>query len=175
MKCWEDVCGVKFVESEPSSAAYNIIRVTREEWFSSIGENNSNCHMFFGKTYSDKDVIVHELGHCIGLAHEHQRPDRDMYIVIAWENILTGKEFNFDIMDNPLYREQDFDYDYHSIMHYTPNSFTKNGKPTIIPVGDHEIYRSGGVTELDAQKARAIYGPPLTEEQLSELTGANEK
>ena len=27
-----------------------------------------------------------------GLEHEHQRPDRDRYIEIQWENVEPGKE-----------------------------------------------------------------------------------
>ena len=164
MSAWENVCGVRFIKVSPRANAFHIKRVSREVWFSSIGENNSNCQMLFGKTYSDIDVIIHELGHCLGLVHEHQRPDRDLYVSIIWDNILTGKEFNFDIVDNPLYVEQDFPYDYHSIMHYSSVSFSKNGEATIISVGKNEIFRAGGITESDADKAKAIYGPPFDED-----------
>jgi hypothetical protein len=160
MRSWELVCGVRFEEVKPRSSAYAIIRATQQVWFSSIGENNSKCHMMFGRSYSDIDVIIHELGHCLGLVHEHQRPDRDLYVTIIWDNILSGKEFNFDIIDNPLYVEQDYDYDYRSIMHYSPYSFSINGTPTIIAKGSG-IIDPGGITDLDAERARAIYGPPF--------------
>ncbi len=168
MASWENVCGVRFEKITPRSGAYEIIRVSQDQWYSSIGENNSECHMLFGRTYSDIDVIIHELGHCLGLVHEHQRPDRDLYVTIVWDNILSGKEFNFDIIDNPLLVEEDFDYDYHSIMHYAPTSFSIDGTPTIIPKGNNEIYRTGGITELDAEKARAIYGYPLDDDDIYE-------
>jgi hypothetical protein len=117
--------------------------------------------MIFGRSYSDIDVIIHELGHCLGLLHEHQRPDRDTYVNIMWNNILSGKEFNFDIMDNPLYIEQNFAYDFLSIMHYTSHAFSINGSPTIIAKDSNIIDPSKGVTDLDAAHAREIYGPPL--------------
>ncbi len=163
MKRWENVCGVRFTEVTPRSSAYAIIRVSRNEWESSIGENNSQCHMVFGSTLSDVSVITHELGHCLGLVHEHQRPDRDSYVIINWYNILTGKEFNFEIMDNPLYIEQNFEYDYTSIMHYAPNAFTINGSPTIIAKDGTPIDPFEDITALDAEHARAIYGPPFTD------------
>jgi hypothetical protein len=161
MESWENVCGVRFTKVSPRSSAYAIIRVSRQEWESSIGENNSQCHMIFGRYYSDIDVIIHELGHCLGLVHEHQRPDRDKYIIINWGNILSGKEYNFEIMDNPLYIEQNFAYDYTSIMHYEPNAFSINGSPTIIAIDSTSIDPSTGITPLDAAHAKEIYGLPL--------------
>lgn len=168
MDAWENVCGVRFEKVTPRSSAYRIMRVNADEWLSSIGENNSECHMVFGRAYSNVDVIIHELGHCLGLMHEHQRPDRDDYVRIVWDNILSGKEYNFEIVDNPIFVEEDYDYDFQSIMHYDPVSFSINGSPTIIAIGGEAIFQSGGVTELDAAKARAIYGPPLDEEDIHE-------
>ncbi|MFH0976037.1 MAG: M12 family metallopeptidase [Spirochaetota bacterium] len=161
MRCWESVCGVKFVKVSPRSSAYAIIRVSAQEWQSSIGENNSQCRMIFGRSYSDISVIVHELGHCLGLVHEHQRPDRDLYVNIIWNNILTGKDYNFDLIDNPLYIEQKFEYDYLSIMHYDKTAFSINGSPTIVSKTANQIDPSEEITDLDAARAREIYGPPF--------------
>jgi hypothetical protein len=162
MAGWENVCGVKFEEVTPRSSAYCIYRVGVNEWSSSVGENNSTCHMVFGKSYSNTGVIMHELGHCLGLEHEHQRPDRDSYVTILWDNILTEKDFNFVIIDNPLLVEQDYTYDYKSIMHYNKYAFSKNGKATIVSKDGTTIDPSETITDLDAAKAQAIYGPPLT-------------
>ena len=32
-------------------------------------------------------VVVHELLHVLGVSHEQQRPDRDSYLVMHWDNI----------------------------------------------------------------------------------------
>ena len=48
-------------------------------------------------------------------------------------------------------------------MHYPPVSFSIDGSETIIAKDDNAIFHDEGITALDAEKARAIYGPPLTE------------
>lgn len=35
--------------------------------------------------------LLHELGHTIGFFHEHTRPDRDDYVEVIRDNIMTGK------------------------------------------------------------------------------------
>ncbi len=163
MKRWENVCGVKFEKVNPCYSAYEIRYNPQDGWFSTIGENNSQCFMNFCVQYLTLDAITHELGHCIGLVHEHQRPDRDLYISIAWDKVIHGKEFNFEIMDNPLIVEQEFEYDYNSIMHYPPVSFSRDGSETIITSDGSEI-SPDGISVIDIQKARNIYGPPLDDE-----------
>ena len=74
-------------------------------------------------------AIYHELFHVIGMLHEHQRPDRDQYVTIDWNNIPRAlhKEFKIKKRGNtkPLYtyrglgNTMDFPYDYKTIMHYT--------------------------------------------------------
>ncbi|MFK7891149.1 MAG: M12 family metallopeptidase [Granulosicoccus sp.] len=75
--------------------------------------------------------IIHELGHVLGLEHEHTRPDRGNHIDIHWDNIDPDKRHNFDVA--PPDTRMLGPYDYDSIMHYGPTTFSINGKPTITP------------------------------------------
>ncbi|KAL5264653.1 hypothetical protein ACHWQZ_G005664 [Mnemiopsis leidyi] len=74
----------------------------------------------------DNGALMHELGHVLGLFHEHTRPDRDQYVEIIQDNLMAGKfDTNFKKMvQNPPY-VRDGNYDYISVMHYGKSHFSK--------------------------------------------------
>ncbi len=163
MSDWEAVADVHYEEVTPRAGAYKITYVYENRWSSSIGENNSNCHMIFGNGSNKYIHVLHELGHAMGLLHEQQRPDRDTYVTIIWENIIAAYLDNFETKDNPLITEQSYDYDFTSIMHYPKVSFSSNGFATIVAVdSSNDISRLGTITTIDAQKIADIYGSPQT-------------
>lgn len=162
MRRWESAAGVEFVEVTPRSYAYKIRRIPGSNlWSSSVGENNVLCYLNYGSPPDSYGHVLHELGHGLGLMHEHQRPDRDSYVTINWYNIVPGFEYYFDIVDNPLYVEEDLSYDYSSIMHYSETGFGIDGSITIDPaVPGSNIGQRNDISLLDEEKVRAIYGPP---------------
>jgi len=44
-----------------------------------------------GHGCDERKIIIHELGHTIGLYHEQNRPDRNKYIKVIYDNILPCK------------------------------------------------------------------------------------
>ena len=164
MATWEASCGVKFHKTNPRSNAYKIIRTSRSNsWASSLGENNVENHMYYGDGFESYGHTLHELGHCLGLLHEHQRPDRDLYVRIVWEKIYPEYRSNFKKQNNPLISEKDFPYDFSSIMHYHTRGFSIDGSETIVPLTAEgiEIGQRQELSARDVEKARTIYGPPL--------------
>jgi hypothetical protein len=82
-----------------------------------------------------RGAIAHEVGHSLGMVHEHQRPDRDMWVKILWENIIPGNEYIFQIAAPGTTRMLGA-YDYDSIMHYArTQSGVKNRVTILTPLG----------------------------------------
>ena len=80
--------------------------------------------------YNDR-TIVHEFVHALGFHHEQNRPDRDDYVKINFENIITAKT-NFQKQKDSL--TFGVPYDGLSIMHYKWYYFNNGreaGEPTI--------------------------------------------
>lgn len=69
-------------------------------------------------------LTIHEIGHALGLFHEHTRPDRDSYVTVYWNNIPAGLQSQYWI--NGAARRRGA-YDIASIMHYGSYEFTSNG------------------------------------------------
>lgn len=75
--------------------------------------------------------FIHEIGHAVGLFHEHQRSDRNQFVEINEGNIEPGRGGNFSRVESTLNSDQ---YDFRSIMHYSAKAFSRNGAPTITPL-----------------------------------------
>lgn len=100
-------------------------------------------------------ATIHEIGHALGLAHEHTRSDRDGYVQVRLDRVLPGKEHNFNIRAD-LYADMGA-YDYLSIMHYSANAFSRDGQPTIVPRSNQSIGQRNTLSEGDVTAALRLY------------------
>lgn len=129
----------------------------------------NSCTSYVGRTGGKQDIwiadscaagsIIHEIGHAIGLFHEHTRPDRDNYIQVQFDNVKDDYTHNFSITaagSSPY-----GDYDYGSIMHYGDYFFTNNGEPTIVPLKEANIGQRLELSALDAASVDMMYATDL--------------
>lgn len=156
MQDWEKATKVRFVELSQSNAD------KYSDYLLFTPTDNLKCSSYVGRQGGPQIIILgpncatmnvaHELGHALGLWHEQSRKDRDQYIKILWENIDEDYRYNFNQHIND---GEDFgNYDYQSIMHYTAYAFSKNGRPTIIPIEKGVII--GQRKQLSAKDIAAV-------------------
>jgi Astacin (Peptidase family M12A) len=121
---------------------------------SSVGRQGGQQFVTLGPSCTTGNC-VHEIGHTAGLWHEQSRADRDLFIRIRFENIISGMEHNFyQHIDDGIDLDR---YDYGSIMHYPADAFSKNGQPTIETVQDKPIGQRDGLSPGDIAAVKELY------------------
>lgn len=134
MREWEEKTAVRFV-ARTSQAAYVTFIEERDNTVcrAQVGYNGGRRYVYLRdtriRTACNLGVIVHEIGHTLGLWHEHTRTDRDDYVRIIWANVGLESAFAKKTTGVRLLGT----YDIASTMHY--RSFTLSSpsdRPSIV-------------------------------------------
>ncbi|CAD5218412.1 unnamed protein product [Bursaphelenchus okinawaensis] len=145
---------------------------------SHVGRKGGGAQIIsIGERCDKLGIVVHEIGHVVGFWHEHTRPDRDDFVDIIHDNILTGQHYNFDKAKSSEINSLHETYDYHSIMHYSRDTFSINkGVDTIRPKGiySHKIAPFIGqrveLSRGDIRQANKLYQCPKCFQTFSSST-----
>jgi hypothetical protein len=125
MRHWERHTPIRFrLRDGTNSGLYNdyvVFELSQDACQSDIGRQGGVQRVRIGLTCSI-GTIIHEIGHTVGLSHEHNRFDRDKYVRVEWDNIVNGQATNFTRPSEPSVMLGK--YDYNSIMHYDRFAFS---------------------------------------------------
>lgn len=177
---WNEYSSVTLIERDPgaSDAASDYVQFVKGPGCASWVGRQGDVQEIWVSPFCTTGSMIHEIGHAVGLLHEHTRSDRDQYIEVLWQNIQQDKAFNFEI--NTAGSIDLGDYDYNSIMHYGDFFFSYNGEPTMRAINADPSDVMGqrrGISEGDIQAVDNLYGTDLAltielEDKITE-TGAN--
>ncbi len=101
--------------------------------------------------------VVHEIGHLLGLWHEHSRSDRDQHVQVVNRHIKLGFGFQFQQVVNNAQLLGSYDFD--SIMHYPQFAFSiqPGVKPTMVRKDGDPLGPRMGLSAGDLRACRKLY------------------
>ncbi|KAM9056273.1 meprin A subunit beta [Megaptera novaeangliae] len=122
------------IDFKPWSGEPNYILVFKGNGcWSSVGNSRiGRQELSIGKGCDKIATVQHEFLHALGFWHEQSRSDRDDYVSIIWDRIISGKENNFKSYDDQKADSLNVPYDYSSVMHYSKTAFQNGSEPTIV-------------------------------------------
>jgi len=165
IKHWNDKSCISFVP-RGGEADYVLLYRLPGYALSDVGRRGGEQKVGLGDS-SSVGTIIHELGHAVGLWHEHCRKDRDDWVEVDWGNIEFDYKDNFakdNIAGVVVATENVGDYDYGSIMHYNERNFaTDSHDPTLkllkpVPAGV-KVGQRDGLSPGDIAAVEKMYGP----------------
>jgi len=111
-----------------------------------VGNYGQIPHVMGVDGCDDPDDVAHEVGHTLGLFHEHQRVDRGTKISIHWNEIPVDKWINYYIYDSAFPNGKDYGpIDFDSIMIYGSHNNTycpNTGPPCMDRLGTGDTWHS---------------------------------
>ncbi len=155
---YEASTSIRFVESTTAP--------NRVEFVYTVNNTSSDIGMIGGTQITHLaqnfgvSTVVHEIGHIIGLLHEHARNDRGNYVIINYDNIDPDDFFQFDILP---FTFDHGDFDLSSVMLYDWNQLAIDS--TVNTIWDknntaRKWYCNYPLTQGDIDCIEFIYGGP---------------
>lgn len=123
-----------------------------------------------------QSTALHEIGHALGLVHEHQRPDRDAYVEVRYANLVSPlARSDLDIKAPEQSGLPDYlvqgPYDFSSIMHYGSFIYSRAaGLPVLLRKAGLQRLNIPNPTQLSAGDRAALATLYASSDDLGALT-----
>lgn len=158
MKEIADSTGIQF---KPRVAQPEYLRFVKSHLNNAfVGYFKDNVNQVNIEGIDRKNTVMHEILHALGLYHEHQRPDRDLYLTVDTDIVRESYKDAFKKLDISDYKDAGTDFDYESIMLYSRGLGCVNGGDCITRADGTPLLRSEekpGLSKGDAAVLRALY------------------
>jgi len=129
------------------------IQRRRQEFDHLVFRSSDQCNSYVGKIGGAQTInmvdgycfvhgtILHEMMHALGFEHEQNRPDRDRYVTINYNNLKSGSELFYAKIKSYKWEPHGSPYDINSVMHYSSYDGAKEwGKPVMTNKKGKQIY-----------------------------------
>jgi uncharacterized protein (TIGR03437 family) len=159
---WRANTPLRFVVRTTEANFLRVVRLLPDEGacFSNIGMQTGETLMRLADSCS-QSTVTHEVGHAIGLYHEHVRGDREAYVSIDPSRArLEGQGNFFPQLGNSV---ESGPYDFASLMHYAQFEFGRANLPVIFTIPRGMALREADPTVGDLEAVRRLYGDNSTD------------
>lgn len=174
MDHWEQNTNLRFVERETQDdyVYFEALPAGTDRCRADVGRRGGKQVIQLRESWcGSRATIIHEIGHAVGLKHEHSRTDRDDHVTINHANIdPEDKANNFDLYTLGV---DVGPYDFASVMHYGRCAFglkvpanaadcvtqgaTEGWLETITTLNGETIGGAPGLSAGDVAAARRMY------------------
>ncbi len=142
-----------------SERDYVRFQTTTERCRSHVGKKGGEQAIWWvqsGNSCGGTSFLLHEIGHTVGLWHEHQRTDRNEFLTVRKDGILQSDMEWIVGNDHPA----EGPYDYASVMHYHPLVHSVDGLPVLETIPPGIPIRSSGdrLSQGDRDRVARLYG-----------------
>lgn len=170
---YHEKTGLKFVLRTYQRNYIEFVNIPGDVSFSYIGMINGRQEIKIGELVRSMGTFVHEIGHAVGMEHEHCRQDRDSHINVHLNNLIDQKwTYAFDIRNTTL---DIGNFDFSSVMIYYSGAFAIPGTYTITKKYGGYISGNNVLSEGDIYALKVIYKPTITSMYVKLVTTLREE